>query len=87
MVGLVHGTAFIPHINLRREIVFLSSHLQMRKWKSTEMKELAKWQGLGPYATLTQAQNPFLSVVKKTRDPPGDVTYSRTHRRPGQSQH
>ena len=53
MVGLVHGTAFIPHINLRREIVFLSSHLQMRKWKSTEMKKLAKWQGLGPYATLT----------------------------------
>ena len=67
--------------------MFLSSHLQMRKWKSTEMKELAKWQGLGPYATLTQVQKPFLSMVKKTRAPPGDVTHSKTHRRPGQSQY
>ena len=59
-------------------MVFLSSHLQMRKWKSTEMKELAKWQGLGPYATLTQVQKPFLSMVNKTRAPPGDVTQRHT---------
>lgn len=38
---------------------------------------------MDPYATLTQVQKTFLSMVKKITGPPRDMTHSRTQRRPG----